>query len=232
MIGYIYVIVDPTTFSPRYVGQTVKDPKRRLYEHLKCARRGSEHHVHRWIRSLFDKPLLFVAERVEKSYLDNAERQWIAFLRSCGCDLTNLTDGGRGQGVPGYVRTAEHSAKIAAANRGKRRSVAARRNIAAGSRGRMCSDMTRMKMSIAHRGHPVSNLTRLRISNTQKGRPGRKQSPETRAKIGEASRLKELLKRNGEPPVYAPRCGYLQESGKRCRRVIKLNGHCMLHASM
>jgi hypothetical protein len=92
-MGVIYALCDPSTDEIRYVGKTVKSPEWRLTRHLYEARTGTRY-VHNWIRSLDGPPKVIVLEETED--LDQAERDWIAGLRSVGYRLTNLTDGGDG----------------------------------------------------------------------------------------------------------------------------------------
>lgn len=96
--GVIYALHDPNTDEVRYVGKTVQTPSRRLYWHIRKARVDrSPVYLSCWIRSLPADPYITVLEGpllVEN--LNEAERRWIAKLRTEGARLTNLTDGGGG----------------------------------------------------------------------------------------------------------------------------------------
>ncbi|MGH9024078.1 MAG: NUMOD3 domain-containing DNA-binding protein, partial [Acidimicrobiia bacterium] len=87
--------------------------------------------------------------------LPEAERFWIAYYRSLGCRLTNLTNGG--DGASGRTLTSDARARIAAANK---------------ARGPI-SEETRRRMSESHRGRrgPMAEERRLKISKARGGRP-------------------------------------------------------------
>ncbi len=101
----IYVLTDPTTGRPRYVGRTSKSVDERLSSHLTDARaksnrsRGSAKIL--WIRSLLRqnmRPLIRSVEVVEPADASAREAAWIRDLRRAGEDLTNGS-------VPVTVRT-------------------------------------------------------------------------------------------------------------------------------
>lgn len=101
----IYALTYPGTDRVRYVGKTVRSPRKRHSEHIAAAMRNPRLPVHRWIRSLYERgswSCLWHLERVPESEDWAArERHWIAKLRAEGHDLLNLTDGG--EGIAGHV---------------------------------------------------------------------------------------------------------------------------------
>lgn len=115
----IYALTYPGTDRVRYVGKTVRSPRKRHNEHIMDAMRNARLPVHRWIKSLYDRGLwscLWHLERVpESSDWAERERFWIKKFRDEGHDLLNLTDGG--EGLPGLPRSQETRDKIAAGNR-------------------------------------------------------------------------------------------------------------------
>lgn len=93
-MDHIYVLTDPRTGQPRYVGKT-DNPKRRLAFHL---RDKDVCHRTNWIKELVSlglKPTLDIIETVapDASWEDR-ERYWIAQYRLMGYNLTNSTNGG------------------------------------------------------------------------------------------------------------------------------------------
>jgi hypothetical protein len=67
-LGVIYGLCDPNTGELRYVGQTVRDPQKRLSGHLTAARRPRNGYVNTslvcvWIRSLAQPPTIVILER-------------------------------------------------------------------------------------------------------------------------------------------------------------------------
>ena len=134
-----------------------------------------------------------------------------------GC-LRNLTDGG--EGPSGYIPSAEHRAKLSAANKGRNPSPETRAKISAAAsnpspetRAKMSaagsnpSPETRAKLSAAHKGRIKSPETRAKMSAAGKGRKHspehraknsaarRNPSPETRARISAAAAARETAKR-------------------------------------
>lgn len=96
----IYALTYPGMDSVRYVGKTVRSPRKRHDEHIKAAMNHPRLPVHRWIASLYRRGMwscLWHLEWVPESEDWAArERHWIAKFRSEGHDLLNLTDGGEG----------------------------------------------------------------------------------------------------------------------------------------
>jgi hypothetical protein len=91
----IYALVDPRTDDTRYIGKT-RRPESRLRAHC-----SNKHHVHssRWVQSLLRegvKPKMVILEGgLSEEEWPEREQYWIAYYRSHGVNLTNITDGGR-----------------------------------------------------------------------------------------------------------------------------------------
>lgn len=112
----IYALTYPGTDRVRYVGKTVRSPRKRHNEHIMAAMKDRPRlPVHRWIKSLYLRGMwscLWHLERVSESEDWAArERYWIAKFRDEGHDLLNLTDGG--EGLSGHTHTAEARSAIA-----------------------------------------------------------------------------------------------------------------------
>lgn len=111
----IYALTYPGTDRVRYVGKTVRSPRKRHNEHIMDAIRKARLPVHRWIRSLYERgswSCLWHLERIpENEDWAARERHWIKKFRAEGHDLLNLTDGG--EGLPGHTRSAETREAIA-----------------------------------------------------------------------------------------------------------------------
>lgn len=95
MQSFLYVLLDPATSEPRYVGIT-RHPAKRLRTHLANARRGEVGHKANWLRSLSSPPVM----QIQGVYADwqdacTAEVQAIERLR-CTARLTNVANGGEG----------------------------------------------------------------------------------------------------------------------------------------
>lgn len=102
----IYALTYPGTDAVRYVGKTVRSPRKRHNEHIMAALNNPRLPVHRWVASLYKRGMwscLWHLERVPEGQDWAArERHWITKFRAEGHDLLNLTDGG--EGLPGLPR--------------------------------------------------------------------------------------------------------------------------------
>ncbi len=102
----IYALTYPGTDDVRYVGKTVRSPRKRHKEHIAAALNNPRLPVHRWVASLYRRGLwscLWHLERVpETEDWAARERYWIKRFRNDGHDLLNLTEGG--EGLPGMPR--------------------------------------------------------------------------------------------------------------------------------
>ena len=185
MAGVIYGLADPNTHEVRYVGQTVRVPEQRLVHHSRNARNGSTLHVHNWIRSLPAPPDIVILERDPPGGLDEAERAWIAYLRSMGCRLTNLTDGGESS-----HSCADYREKLRVAGTGRKHTPEARAKISAAKIGVRKTPEHRAKLSEAGRARRHSEHTKAKM---RASRLGRTHSAETRVKIGESHRKRAAM---------------------------------------
>jgi hypothetical protein len=184
-VAYIYALIDPRETddvnSIRYIGKT-NDPNKRIGRHLACARNGSRTHCHNWIRQLLAvglTPTVSILETTTRVAATYREREWIAHLRTAGCPLTNLTDGG--EGGLGCRHSPETRAKIGAAHLGKKLSPEHRIKLSASHVGN--------KNCLGHR-HPISDETRAKLSIVGMGKRnalGCRRSKETRARISAAN---------------------------------------------
>jgi hypothetical protein len=155
---YIYALMDPRTQEIRYVGMTANLPKR-LAQHLQKVQENP--YKTNWINQLRReglKPVMTILDQGTGDW-QATEQRWITELRTKGCPLTNLTDGG--DGAFGRVLSEASRQKIAASLTGKKLGPA--------------SAERRAKISAALRGKPKSAAHVAKLV-------GRKQSPAHRAK--------------------------------------------------
>lgn len=139
----IYLLIDPTSGEPRYVGKTVVPLRRRLKKHITECLAGKEGHTYknRWLKKVLDAgkvpKIELIREGLGEGWVE-AEIEEIARYREIYKErLTNATAGGEGMEV-GHVMKEETRLKIAEKHRGRR-----------------CSPETREKMSRAKRGVPI-----------------------------------------------------------------------------
>ena len=162
-MGCIYQIAFPN--GKRYIGMTVADPNKRLWEHRYQAAKGMNLPLYRAMRSFGIKEAKFDLLVIGRGrdYLANLERAAIHVFNTKAPHGYNLTDGGDGAPVGntynlGKKRTAESRRKMSISALGKTLSNVTRAKIGAASRGhqylrgRTIPPETRAKMSIAHKG--------------------------------------------------------------------------------
>ena len=194
----IYVLTDPRTDAPRYIGKTSISVAQRLRDHIAEARRTAGTWKLRWIRQLLSEGLRPGCETLEVGDTVGgdaaAERAWIAALRADGVKLVNLTDGG--EGTPGWQPTPETRARISAATTGKRRTPEARARMSAAHKGckRSPEALAKLSATLKAIGHepphgPMPPEVRAKIAATLKGR---KHSAEFGEKIAASKRGKPM----------------------------------------
>ncbi len=172
---FVYYLLDPETFTIRYIGQTKKSIDQRLKEHIWHAVhfKGRSHRFS-WIRSLLSRGLEPIIKLRAIVQLDNAaeiERDLIKSHRNLGTNLVNDTDGGDGTG--GHKQSEETKTKISLFQRSRVRSPITRAKISLSLTGRRLSNETRKKMSLAHIGiqkKPFSAEHCLKLSLIQRKR--------------------------------------------------------------
>ena len=152
----------------RYVGRTKLDyPDKRLEIHMKDANTGKKYYIHNWIRKAQDSGDVVVARALETNltWEESAAREihYIAYYRSLGFDLTNMTSGGDGApDLPEEVRLAK-SIKL----KGQKRSEETRAKMSAaqkGKHGKPCSPETKAKISLRNKNKVVLPETKAKIS--------------------------------------------------------------------
>lgn len=140
----IYGLLDPRTNEVRYVGKSTYGLERPKKHQRKSILKRD--HKSNWLRQLFDVGLTCLIVVLEELHdgqdINERETSWIAYGRSLGWNLTNLTIGG--DGSSGYRLSEEQKEKIGAAHRGKIVSPATRQKIGAGMGTPIIDDTTRI----------------------------------------------------------------------------------------
>lgn len=171
----IYALLDPRDCAIRYIGLT-RDLKARLRHY-----RNKPHtkHLVNWfsmLKNLGLFPRVEILEEVDEGEAaEKAEREWIAFYRSCNCDLINFTLGGENA----FKMTDEMKARktgIVRRDRGlkrKPRTEETKRRISE-SRKRAYADgqikSVFSGLNKSRRGIPLSDEHRRRVSRALKGK--------------------------------------------------------------
>jgi hypothetical protein len=171
---FIYALIDPRSLECRYVGKA-NNPYERYCQHLidkyPC-------HKTNWIKSLLNNglnPILQILEQCDISIWEERERDWIAFEKKIGCNLTNGTKGG--EGVNSGPLSENHKRKISEIHKGMHP-----------------SDKTRLKLIESHKGKHPSEETRKKMSENGGHRIGTHPSEETRRKLIESHKGKRFSK--------------------------------------
>lgn len=195
----IYALCDPMTHEIRYVGKTYKTVKHRLATH--CSDKRNTHRAN-WVRSLKPlKPEILELELIGDDEWVEAEQFWIAYFKTLGAKLTNLTKGG--EGCVGYTPTPETLLKMSAVQKGNKYGLKYDSSVVFSLRisglsyqniskitGISKSQVTRL--CIAKYGNASIEDTKLKLSVAGKGNDrgkhntGRKLSSDTKAKISQA----------------------------------------------
>jgi len=196
----IYGLQDPRSQAIRYVGRT-KNLRRRMYEHLASARKGSWRYSRcycaNWIKSLIEsgvQPQAVILEVCDESTVLLREQVWIASARTGGWSLTNLTDGGDGMLNLDPALRVRMSEQV----RQRYEDPAYRQRLIASLTGLKRSAETKAKMSAAHRGprhhqfgKPTPAEVRAKISAAESGTKnhfyGKRHSAETKRQISQAN---------------------------------------------
>ena len=151
----LYVLKDPNTLIIRYVGYS-NSPKRRLWEHIRDAKKGVKTHKSYWIKSLIDNqqsPLIEILYNCNNhDDILQKEIELIKELKDNGILLTNLTDGGDGQ----RGKKLDKNHPIINYNLGKKMSDETKMKLSESRKGIVFTDEHKSKLSLKKTGHKRS----------------------------------------------------------------------------
>jgi group I intron endonuclease len=223
---FIYSLADPITFEVRYVGKA-NDPYRRYCEHL-----IDKKHTHKtsWIRSLLKRgllPIRQILEECDKTEWEKKERDWIAFEKRCGCQLTNTAEGGIASlGMKGK-RHSEKTKRIMSLHsslrgkhslfRNKHHSEETKNKISQSHKGlkpwlgKHHTEETKTKIGESHRGIKISEVTRLKM---KKSHTGHKHTEEHKKKIS-------LSQKGRAPTIGFSGRHHSEETKEKMRNTLK-----------
>ncbi len=181
----IYILLDPRTGLPRYVGKTVRGLMDRKRAHLSKAQK-SKRRCRRvtWLRKLIRldlKPAIQQIDEVEIDRWEETETTYIRLFKSFGADLVNTSDGG--DGPNGWHHTEETKKKISESMKGRRFTKEHKAKIGEGNTGNKRPDLS--KRNRQRTGTLLSEETKEKIGRANRGK---KQSPDTIRKRGRARR--------------------------------------------
>lgn len=168
----VYLLWDPRNGDIRYIGKTCS-PKKRFEQHRYAYHSGR--YCRNWELLLRKEGLSCEVSIVEEevSAIDAAERErwWIAYGRSCGWRLTNLTSGG--EGMSGNVPSEETREKLRQLRLGKEISAQQKEKLRQAQCKVWQSSGYREKAIRAHLGSRASAETREIMSKAQRRRQTR-----------------------------------------------------------
>lgn len=117
----IYGLASSENGQIRYIGQTVRNPYKRLINHHSQSKRHPSRYLSKWMTSVVrDGHEVNLVILEENAIWGESEKKWIANYRQSGAKLVNGTDGG--DGVLGRVWTKESREKASNASRGRKKS--------------------------------------------------------------------------------------------------------------
>jgi hypothetical protein len=129
----VYGLFDPRTGELRYVGKS-HSGMRRPKEHLRADRLKAASHKNSWLKALLAvgraPEIRTLAVLAGPDEVSPKEVELIAFYKSSGARLTNMTDGG--EGTTGHRKSAATRRKIAKSVSRSREDLAVRVRIARG----------------------------------------------------------------------------------------------------
>jgi GIY-YIG catalytic domain len=180
-VSAIYVLADPRDWSIRYVGKTDVSLELRLERHVADSYGRTKRD--RWIRKLDRmglRPQISLVQAVDSDHLSLAERYWISYFQSIGCDLVNATEGGTG----GRIADAE-ARRRSGWLRGLKRPWAV--NFTSDIRARMsASAIARQARMTEEERSAATRAARLVAVESNRGR---QRTPEQRERISAGTKL-------------------------------------------
>lgn len=209
--GIVYGIRLKDSSEYRYVGITTKTLSRRFHQHLRNAASGRKTPFYDWVRKHGSDDLIAEVLEVfdDLPALGDAEIEWIAYLRSQGERLLNISDGGLGPTGVVWTKEQREAARLRSLGRpgtsrpgkanpfyGKKHSAEQKQKWVEQRKGSNAQEANPNfgKFGADHPsfGHVVSEETRRRLSEAKKGalnpNYGKTASAETRAKRSAASK--------------------------------------------
>jgi len=194
----IYGICDPTNDTLRYVGFTKVSLDKRLSQHLKYSQLKKNTHKNAWIKSLLAKnviPTIFLLQETNLEEWVEDERWNISYFKSIGCDLTNDPRCPGGEMPPswrGRKHTQEHTAKIAASNKGQKPTAYCIERLIEASTGRKMSEYNRSKLRESNIGRKMTDDNKRKLIDSARNRLW---TDEMRDKLSKANIGKRRIKK-------------------------------------
>jgi hypothetical protein len=205
---FIYVLRDPRTGEPRYIGQSSAGLKRPKSHQLPSSIKSHSRHLHNWITQLKRLNMNYEIVVIERFFsskpLNQAETYWISTLRKQGYRLLNISDGGGTSGLSGKHLSDEHKSALRIGwqkrkAKGLLRNRESYRIMGLKTRGRKQTSGWIEKRTQKLKGRNLSEEQKTKISYSLKGKP---------ASLNTAANLRKLAeKRTPEYTAWLGRKG-------------------------
>jgi group I intron endonuclease len=116
---FIYLI-DYNYNNWYYVGKTSNSIEKRFNSHIQSVKKNKTKHHKCWNKAISNnkQPEILILEEANNNNINELEKWYIAYFKSIGVKLTNMTNGG--DGLQGHIFSSEHKTKISKANKGKK----------------------------------------------------------------------------------------------------------------
>jgi len=167
---YIYLI-DYNYNDWYYVGKTSHLIKERLAGHKSSCRKNKTKHHKIWNKAINEgnQPDIVVLEEIDDEIELNALEKWyIAYFKSIGVKLTNLTIGG--DGLSGHLFSNEHKNKISYSKKGKTKLTTKHINSIKVANSKPRSYKFKEKIKYIRTGMKWSDEVKRKISDSNKGK--------------------------------------------------------------
>jgi group I intron endonuclease len=166
---YIYLI-DYNYNNWYYVGKTSTSINKRFNSHVCSCRKNKTKHHKVWNKSLNNgnQPEIILLEETDNYKINESEQWYIAYFKSIGVKLTNLTIGG--DGLQGHIFSDVHKQKISQAKKGKVKLTSKQINAIKMANSKPRSEEFKSKIKAARTGTTWDEKTKKKISESNKGK--------------------------------------------------------------
>jgi len=162
---YIYLITNLINVK-KYVGQTIRDPQKRLNQHIVDSNNNSQSYIHRAIRKYGIDNFQFEVideSSSDRDELNDLEEFYIGFYDTFKGVGYNCTSGG-----DNATHSEETKKKMSKTHKGKKFSEESKKKMSTVAKNRYFSKETRQKLSESSKRENLSPETLKKMSNSAK----------------------------------------------------------------
>jgi hypothetical protein len=154
-----------------YVGKTSTNINERFNAHVCSCRKNKTKHHKCWNKAIKEgnQPEIIILEETNGDKINDLEKWYIAYFKSIGVKLTNLTIGG--DGLQGHIFSKEHKDRISKTKIfQKRTNTIEHNNILKMANNHPRTEEFKQKMKIIRTGTKWSDEVKNKISKSNKGK--------------------------------------------------------------